>query len=157
MSGFAIGRGKDMSKKVFAHILVPYNGTPGSQKAFKKAVALAQLAKSKITIITCLEECSTLGLFKTKVNKQDFEKECELVIQEHVKLEKYATEFGVSSSFKIVKSNRASHAILEFVDKHDVDLIIMGKTKLVTRYEKIHYQTTVEAVFRNAKCPLLII
>ena len=142
---------------VFKHILVPYNGTPGSQKAFKKAIALTQLTKSKITILTCLEERSTFGLFKTKTNKQDFEKECKLVTQEHLGLEKYAKGYDISPVFKIVKNNMASYAILEFADKHDVDLIIMGKKKPATRYEKVHYHSTVEDVSKNSDCSILII
>ena len=142
---------------IFKHILVPYNGTPGSQKAFKKAIALAQLTKSKITILTCLEERSTFGLFKTKTNKQDFEKEYKLVTQEHLGLEKYAKEHNVSSGFKIVKNNMPSHVILEFADKHDVDLIVKRKKKLVIRYEKTHYHSTVEDVSKNSDCAILII
>ena len=60
--------------KIFEHILVPYNGCPGSQKAFKKAIDLTQLTNSKITILTCLEDRATFGLFKTKTQKQEFEK-----------------------------------------------------------------------------------
>ena len=63
-----------MSKN-FEQILVPFNGTDGSQKVFKKAVAIAGLEKSKITILTCIEERATFVLFKTKTNKQEFEKE----------------------------------------------------------------------------------
>ena len=40
--------------KVFEHILVPFNGCPGSQKAFKKAIELSRLTKSKLTILTCM-------------------------------------------------------------------------------------------------------
>jgi len=72
----------------FQHILVPYNGTSGSQKAFKKAVALAELTKSKTTVLTRLEERSTFGLFKTKTNKKDFDNEYKLVTQEHGNLKK---------------------------------------------------------------------
>ena len=61
-----------MSKN-FENILVPYNGTAGSEKAFKKAISLAHSINAKITIITCLEERNTFGFFKTKTSKQEFE------------------------------------------------------------------------------------
>jgi len=51
----------------------------------------------------------------------------------------------------------ASVKILEFAKQHDVDLIIMTKTKISSRYEKQHYQSTIENVFRNAHCPILIL
>jgi len=59
------GYRKEMSK-TFEQILVPYNGTTGSEKAFKKAISLASSINAKITIITCLEERNTFGFFKTK-------------------------------------------------------------------------------------------
>jgi len=142
--------------QIFEHMLIPYNGCPGSQKAFKKAVALAELTKSKITILTCLESKSTFGLFKTKTNKQEFEREHKLVSLEHAKLEKYATEKGVSSNYKIITNNVASEVILEFAEKQNVDLIIMGIKKR-TRYEKTHFPSTVEYISKNFQGALLIL
>jgi len=142
--------------KTFVHILVPYNGCPGSQKAFKKAVALTQLTKSKLTILTCVEDRTTFGLFKTKTNKEEFEKERKLVTQEHAKLEKYAKNYDVLPLFKITQSNMPAQDILEFATKHNVDLIVMGM-KNRTRYEKMHYPSTVEDVSKNFQGGILIL
>ena len=143
--------------RTFEHILVPYNGTKGSDKAFKKAISLASSIHAKITILTCLEERSTFGFFKTKTSKQEFEKESKLVEIQHLKLEKFAKEHDVLCNSKIVKNGLASVKILEFAKQHDVDLIITTKTKLTSHYEKQHYHSTVENVFRNASCPILIL
>jgi len=141
---------------IFEHILIPYNGCPGSQKAFKKAIELAKLTKSKITILTCVEDKATFGLFKTKINKQEFEREYQFVAQEHTRLEKYANKYQVSPNFKITKSNIPTQTILEFAEKHKVDLIVMGVKKR-TRYEKIHFPSTVEDVSKNFQGALLIL
>ncbi len=143
--------------KTFEHILVPYNGTTGSEKAFRKAISLSSLIQAKITILTCLEERSTFGFFKTKTSKQEFEKERKIVDKQHLKLEKFAQEHNVSCDTKIVKNGLASTRILEFAKQHDVDLIITTRTKLVSRFEKQHYHSTVENMFRNATCPILIL
>jgi len=143
--------------KTFEHILVPYNGTTGSEKAFRKATSLASSIQAKITVLTCLEERSTFGFFKTKTSKQEFEKEHKLVEKQHLKLEKFAKEHDVSCSSKIVKNGLASTKILAFAKQHDVDLIMMTKTKITSSYEKLHYQSTIENVFRNALCPILIL
>ncbi len=139
------------------HILVPYNGTTGSQKAFKKAVALAQISYAKITVITCLEERHTFGFFKTKTSKQEFEKERKLVEKQHHELEKFVKKYDITISTKILKNGLPSMRILEFAKKHEVDLIIMTKTKLTSPYEKLHYHSTIENVFRNARCPIMIL
>ena len=143
--------------KTFEHILVPYNGTAGSDKAFKKAISLAFLIHAKITILTCLEERPTFGFFKTKTSKQEFEKERKLVEKQHLKLKTFAKEHIVSCNSKIVKNGLASTKILEFAKQQDADLIITTRTKLSSHYEKLHYHSTVENVFRNAPCPILIL
>ncbi len=143
--------------KPFEHILVPYNGTTGSEKAFRKAVSIAHPIQAKITILTCLEERPTFGFFKTKTSKQEFEKERKMVEKQQRHLEKFVKEHGVSCSSKIVKNGLASTKILEFANQHEVDLLIMTRTKLTSHYEKQHYHSTVENVLRNAHCPILIL
>ncbi len=143
--------------KTFNHILVPFDGAPGSQKAFRKAISLAQSLQGKITILTCLEERHTFGFFKTKTSKQEFEKEQQVVEKQHHHLEKFAKDHNVPCNSKIVKNGMASTKILEFSKKHDVDLIIITKTKHSSQYERQHYHSTVENVFRNAPCPILIL
>ena len=141
----------------FKHILAPYNATAGSKKAFRKAVALASSIQAKITILTCLEERPTFGFFKTKASRQEFEKERRMVEKQQLELEKFAEEHDVSCNSKIVKNGLASVKILEFAKRHDVDLIITAKTKFSSRYEKQHYHSTVENMFRNTPCPILIL
>ena len=143
--------------KTFEHILVPYNGTAGSEKAFRKATSLASSIHAKITILTCLEERQTFGFFKTKTSKQEFEKEQKLVEKQHIKLEKFAKGQDVSCSSKIAKNGLASIKILEFAKQHNADLIITTRTKIASHYEKQHYHSTVENMFRNAPCPILIL
>ncbi len=143
--------------KIFEHILVPYNGTTGSNKAFRKAVSLAVSIQAKITVITCLEERPTFGFFKTKTSKQEFEKESNHIEKQHKELEKFSKEHDVLFDSKIVKNGMASVKILEFAKQHNINLIIMTKTKMTNTYEKRHYQSTIENVFRNTSCPILIL
>ena len=143
--------------KNFERILVPYNGTSGSNKAFRKAVSLASVIAAEIMIITCLEEKPTLGFFKTKTNRQEFEKQKRHVEKWHAELEEFSKGHGVPTGSKIVKNGMASVRILEFARQHNADLIIMAKTKISNIYEKQHYQSTIENVFRNAHCPVLIL
>jgi nucleotide-binding universal stress UspA family protein len=143
--------------KTFEHILVPYNGTTGSEKAFRKAISLAVSIQAKITLLTCLEERQTFGFFKTKASKLEFEKERKTVEKQQLKLEKFAKEHNIACSSKIVKNGLASTKILEFAKQHNVDLIITTKTKLSSHYEKQYYHSTVENMFRNSPCPILIL
>ena len=143
--------------KIFENILVPYNGTANSDKAFRKSVLLASSIRAKVTILTCLEERATFGFFKTKTRKQEFEKERKVVDAQHQKLKKLANDHDVTCDSKIMKNGLASNNILEFAKRNGVDLIVLIKTKLSSSYEKQHYHSTVENVFRHAVCPVLIL
>jgi len=143
--------------RTFEHILVPYNGATGSEKAFRKAISLAHSIQAKITVLTCLEERPTFGFFKTKTSKQEFEKETKAVEKQHLKLEKFAKDHDISCSSKIVKNGLPSTRILEYAKQHKTDLIITTRTKLSSQIEKQHYQSTVENMFRNSPCPILIL
>ena len=103
--------------KTFEHILVPYNGTAGSEKAFRKAISLSETIQAKITILTCVEERQTFGFFKTKASKQEFEKECKIIEKQHLKLEKFAKEHDISCGSKIVKNGLALRPILKEMAK----------------------------------------
>lgn len=143
--------------KVFEHILVPYNGTAGSEKAFKKAISLTSSTNSKITVLTCIEERQTFGFFKTKTSKQEFEKERKLVEKQHQKLEKVCNDKELKFTSTITKNGLASERIVDYAKKHDVDLIITKRTKMISSYEKHSYHSTVENMFRLAPCPILIL
>ena len=149
--------GNQEMSKVFEHILVPYNGTSGSNKSFRKAISIASLTSARVTILTCLEERPSFGFFKTKTSKQEFEKEKKSVERQQKILEEFASNHNVTCKSKIVKNGFASTGIIEFAKKNDVDLVIMTKTKISSRYEKMHYQSTIENVLRNAVCPTLVL
>ena len=143
--------------RVFDHILVPYNDTPGSQRAFRKSIQIGKISGAKITVLTCIEDCHMFGFFKTKASKTAFERERKLVVGKHASMKNFADKHRVSMKSKIVKNGIAGEKILEFADKHDVDLIVMGKKKSPSHYERVHYHSTIEAVFRNAHCATLIV
>lgn len=143
--------------KVFEHILIPYNGTSGSEKSFKKAISMASSINCKITVLTCIEERQTFGFFKTKTSKQEFEKERKLVEKQHLKLEKVCQEKEIPFTSAITINGLASERIVDYAKKHNVDLIITKRTKLTSIYEKRSYHSTVENMFRLAPCPILIL
>jgi len=144
--------------RTFEHILIPYNGTTGSNKAFRKAVSLSSSTKAKITILTGLERRSTFALFRSKARNDELEKEKKIVEKQHLEMKKFAEEHDVVCDSKVVRvKSLASSEILSFAEQKNIDLIIMSKTKLSSRLEKTHYHSTLENVFRNARCPIMIL
>lgn len=140
---------------MFKNILVPYNGTEGSHKAFDKAISLAAPLNAKITIFTCIEKRQLFSLFKSKAKNEDFEKERRVVEKQHMEMKTIAGKNKVDCNSKIVHGDHAADEILSFSEHQSIDLIIMNKTKFSSHKEKIHYQSTLEDVYRNASCPIL--
>ena len=119
---------------------------------------MASSVQAKIVIFTCLEKRPTFTLFKFKVrNDDELEKEKKTVEKQHMEMKTFAKEHDVDCYSKIGIGNLASSEILEFAEQPDVDLIIINKTKFSSHYEKSHYHNTLENVFRNTSCPILIL
>lgn len=138
-------------------ILIPYDGTPSSVNAVKKVFPLIEKQGSKIIFLSCVHDKATFGFFKTKSDKKEIEQEKKKLEKYHQQLIKEAEQFGISSSSKIIKSDLESRSIIEFAKDQKVDLIVMSKSKLGTHAEKLYYNSTVDAVFKNAPCPFLYI
>lgn len=143
--------------KTFEHILVPFDGSKESQKSFKKAVSLAQAVGAKITVFTCIEKRTTFALFKPKEKSEELDREKTIVEKQHSEMIAYAKKHEISCNSKIVRGENPADEILSYVQNRDIDLIMMIKTKFVSHYEKVHHYNTIENVFTNTSCPVLIL
>ena len=142
---------------LYENILVPYNGTKESVKAFKKAVNIASVFSAKITILTCIERRSIFSLFKKQTKKEELDKEQEFVEREHKEMRKFASNKGVEVLSKIKRTDHVANEIIEFADENKIDLIILSRKKFSLSAEKIHYHSTVEGVLQNSRYSILIV
>lgn len=145
-----------MSLKI-KKILLPYDATSSSTKAFNKILPLIDNDGLKIILLTCIRDQATFGFFKTKSDKIHMKKEKEKAEKFHNEVKKKAEKFGINIISKIVKSDLESKSIIDYAKKEEVDVIIMSKSQLTTNAERVYYKSTVEAVFRNAPCMFLYI
>ena len=136
-------------------ILLPYDATSSSVKAFKKLLTMIQDMDSKVILLTCIRDEATFGFFKTKSDKEQLKREKEIAAKNHEKAKKEAEKFRIEIVSKIVKSDLESKSIIEYAKKENVDLLMMSKTQLSTNAEKLYYNSTVEAVFKKTPCMFL--
>ena len=144
-------------KNIFIKILIPYDATQSSERALKKILPILEKHSSKIVLLTCIRDKATFGFFKTNTDKKMMRKEKEKAKKIHHWLTKKIQELGMKVSSKIVKSDLESKTIISQAKKERTDLIIMSKSRLKTNAEKIHYNSTVEAVFTKTPCAFLYI
>jgi len=137
----------------FDHILVPYDGTKIGEKAFNGALQLAKKFESTITVLSCMEKESTFGFFDTKSDKKDLKKRNKAMQEKISKMEESADKFGIKFNSKVTNCSVASACIVSYINSHNVDLIVMGKSSKISP-EKIYHDSTVNFVYSHVDVPM---
>lgn len=139
----------------FESILVPYNGTEGAKQGLKSAVELAKKIDAQIILIACIENQSGLSFFR-KNNDEKFEEEKKLVETELQKIESDIQGLAKPIKHDILKSSFAPDSIVEYVEKNNVDMVIIGQTK-IKHVEQKYHQSMANYLLQGLTCPLLIV
>lgn len=115
---------------MFATILAPIDGSAQSETALKKAIEIATLCDSKLLILTVYRHHSMLEASLSMVRGADHDTPDE-ALQAHASgiadaARKIAVDAGIGDVRAFVRSGQPARAIVEFSEKHDADLIVLG-------------------------------
>jgi len=137
-------------------ILVPFDGSGYSQKAFDKALEIAEKFASKLIVVTVLQSkiADSTGISLERMQEiQDEEKDTATIMLK--KLESQANAKNVSFLMEVIHNPSSSDGIVIFADKNNVDLIVIGSHGR-TGFRKIVLGSVANGVLEHAKCPVLI-
>jgi len=139
------------------NILVPFDGSAHSVKAFNTALDIAKKHDAKINVLTCLEK-ENLGAWYVdkRVNKQIIRDAKKFAKDSLSKLEKRAEKSGVSLSVQVLETKSISKKIVEFANSKKINLIVIGSHGQ-TGFNRLILGSVSNAVSQLAKCPVLII
>ena len=139
------------------NILVPFDGSTYSVKAFNAAVEIAKRKDAKIKVLTCLEK-ENLGAWYVdkRVNKQIIKDAKEFAMGFLSKLEKIAKDSDVSLSVHILEAKSISKQIVDFANSKKINLIVIGSNGQ-TGFNRFLLGSVSNAASQSAKCPVLII
>jgi len=141
----------------FKKILVPYDGSVSSLRAFNKAVELAKQHDSHIRVVSCLDISNLGGWYIDKrINKDIMRKAKKITEELFSKLESIAKKNSVPIEFKIIESGNTVKSIISFAESKKIDLLIMGSSGR-GNFDKILLGSVSNGVMQKAKCPVLII
>ncbi|MDH5658975.1 MAG: universal stress protein [Nitrosopumilus sp.] len=141
----------------FKNILVPYDGSNSSLRAFNKAVEVAKQHDSHIRVISCLDISNLGGWYVDKrINKDIMRKAKKITEELFSKLENIAKKNSVSIEFKIIESSNTIKSIISVTKSKNIDLVIMGSSGR-GNFDKILLGSVSNGVMQKAKCPVLII
>lgn len=118
---------------MYKHILIATDGSELAEKGLEQGVKLAGKLGSKVTLITVSEPfpmmatASSAGWIASpkdiEIYNENQKNQAEAVLE---KAHLYAQDLGVKADVKYIEERWPAEAIVEFVEKSDVDLIVMA-------------------------------
>lgn len=159
-----------MIETIYSKILVPYDGSKHAEKALNKAVNLAKLIKgSKIIILNVIEEILTPPLvFPTRIRHFKTGEDTTLStyfrdLQTDMRykmintLEKIKQKYENSVKIRtVVLVGSAEDKIVEYANRQNVDLIVMG-SKGLKGISRLLMGSVSRHVSEKVKCSVMIV
>jgi nucleotide-binding universal stress UspA family protein len=159
-----------MIETIYSKILVPYDGSKHAEKALNKAVNLAKLIKgSEIIILNVIEEILTPPLvFPTRIRHYKTGEDTTLStyfrdLQTDMRykmintLEKIKQKYENSVKIRtVVLVGLAEDKIVEYANRQNVDLIVMG-SKGLKGISRLLMGSVSRHVSEKVKCSVMIV
>ena len=142
---------------MFQNILVPFDLSTQSTRAFKVALDIAKNYNSKVTLLTCLEGDAWQHKFYDSRADDELIKKQKKVTQKHLeKLESLADKNNVTIKSQILKSKSVVHDIVTYAKSRKYDLIVIGSHGR-TGFDKLLLGSVANGVSQKTSCPILIV
>ena len=137
-------------------ILVPFDGSGFSQKAFEKGLEIAEKFEAELIGLTVIQSKMSDSAGISLERLQEIQDEEENIAAAMLKkLEDKANAKNVPFAMKIIHNPSSSDGIMAFVGKSDVDLIVVGSHGR-TGFRKLVLGSVANGVLARAKCPVLV-
>jgi CBS domain-containing protein len=109
---------------MFKHILIAFDGTPGSDQALKQAIALARLTGASLTALSVEEKLPAYAASVGEVEEAKREMDAYFAKVQAAAVEQ-AQSAGVTLE-TVVRAGHAAQTIVRFADEGGFDLIVVG-------------------------------
>jgi CBS domain-containing protein len=109
---------------MFKHILIAFDGTPGSDQALKQAIALARLTGASLTALSVEEKLPAYAASVGEVQEAKQEMDAYFAKVQGAAVEQ-ARIAGVTLE-TVVRAGHAAQTIVRFADEGGFDLIVIG-------------------------------
>lgn len=142
----------------FQNILVPYDESECSLRAFKIAIEMAKKFNSKLTAVTVIpKDYLTRSLYANlRYEEILLKKQIDLANSALSKIRTNAKKQGIDVAIDVLESNSAVKQIVSFAKSKKVDLIIMG-THGRTGLYKLILGSVANGVSQRVGCPVLLV
>ncbi len=142
---------------MFNNILVPWDGSKFSNRAFKVALDMAKKYDSKIKLVSCLSHADTgAGYLDSGINKDIFKTAKSVVTKKMTNLKNDAKKDGISTSIDVFMTNSTVKQLVTYAKSNRIDLVVMGSHGL-TGWKKVLLGSVANGVSQQVNCPVLIV
>ena len=143
---------------LFKNILVPFDNSKFSMRAFKVALDIAEKYNSKLTIATCIHDPGYTGdwytdsHFVAKIVKDQKKTAAKFLSQPQL----MAKKRGIKIRTSVLEGESVVKKIVSFAKSQKIDLIVMGSHGR-TGWNKLMLGSVANGVLNASKIPVLII
>ena len=142
---------------IFNNILVAYDSSSFSNRAFESALDVAKSNKSKITIASVITGIYQPSIgFTMKYSEKILEKYTKTLQKTFSTLESVAKKKNVKISLKLLQDPSVSKAIVNYVNSHKFDLVVIGSHGR-TGLNKMILGSVANSVTQKVKCPVMVV
>ncbi|WP_255196674.1 universal stress protein [Halorarius litoreus] len=133
---------------MYDRILVPIDGTPGSERAVRNALDIASKYDATVYVVSVVDN-GPLGRDGARADRVE---RAEKALE---KARREAEDAGVDLQAELLEG-KVTAQIMQYVDKHGIDLVVMG-THGRKGFDRFVVGSVSEQVVRNADVPVLTV
>ena len=137
------------------NILVPYDGSEHSDRAFDYALDLAKKYKSNIISVSCILEQNQIPEVATPEGL-GLQRQREAASQKMTTLESKADGLGIKFKGIIIRTHSVPDAIISYAESNDIDIIIVGSRGL-GEFKKLLLGSVASTITQYSKCPVMLV
>lgn len=138
------------------NILVPYDFTHFGDKAFEKAMEIAQKFDSTLTLLTVIgSDIDTSGMDWARAQEAHDDEENKAK-EKLNKIKESNQDDNVDVSVSVIHNPSVVDGILSFTENNNIDLIVMGSHGR-SGFKKLVLGSAASGVVTKARCPVLIV
>jgi len=149
---------KQISPALIKHLLVPFDQSPISHRAFEIALDLAKKYNAKISVLTVLYSGSLSSSFLNMSSHQKIIERQKIgqVNRAFKQMSDVSGKFGVRVKSDMIFSSNVADSILSFCSQQKVDLIVMG-TRARNGPRRFMVGSVAIDVIQKAACPVILV
>lgn len=136
--------------ETYQRIAVPTDGSEGANHAAEHGLVIAEALDATAHVISVVESAGSARRDHLRTTPEEIAAEA---VEE---VEQRASELDVRTETAAISEGPTDEAILQYVDDHDVDLVVMG-THGRTGLDHVVFGSVAEDVLRESPVPVLTV